>query len=176
MAGELTELRERVIKKLNDDACKLKLQAKSEEAIATLSGDERLESVFHNPEAQEDLRAWESFPAFRAVSIDDQPGSIGIDINDGTVKKVEIVGDQRTLKSVSDCALFINTETVASGNTEFTFKGIGAKDHREVCFALPAAALADPRKFRAELINAFGAQNRVGELTFEMVQKLTQKN
>lgn len=116
---------------------------------------------------------FEKDPTVRAVSLDDPPGGVGLD-SDGTIKIVECDKDgKKGLKWLSDCAVCIHTETVAKDETEFTFKGVGAKDHRQVSFTLPATALADPRKFKAALINAFGARNRVGKLDFETVQKLT---
>ncbi|NBJ16133.1 MAG: DUF927 domain-containing protein, partial [Dehalobacter sp. 4CP] len=112
-------------------------------------------------------------PTIRGVSLEDSAGSVGLD-NSGSIKKVECSKDgQKVLKWLSDCAVCIHTETVANNETEFCFKGLGAKDHREVSFTLPASALADPRKFRAALINAFGARNRIGHLDFETVQRLT---
>jgi len=113
-------------------------------------------------------------PGLRAVSIDDLPGSVGLD-SDGCIKVVECDKDgSKKLTWLSDCALCIHTETSYNDSTEFVFKGVGAKDHRQVSFTLPATALADPRRFKGALINAFGAKNRVGRLDFETVQRLTQ--
>jgi hypothetical protein len=112
-------------------------------------------------------------PTIQGTSLEDPAGSVGLD-NDGAIKKVECGKDgQKVLKWLSDCAVCIHTETVANDETEFCFKGMGAKDHRQISFTMPASALADPRKFRAALINAFGARNRVGNLDFETVQRLT---
>jgi hypothetical protein len=112
-------------------------------------------------------------PHARTVSRDDKLGSVGLD-EDGCIKVVDCDKDgNKKLKWLSDCALHIHTETSAKDSTEFIFKGVGAKDHRQVSFTLPASALADPRRFRAALINAFGAKNRVGKLDFETVQRLT---
>lgn len=112
-------------------------------------------------------------PTIRPISLNDPIGAVGLD-GDGCIKTVECDKDgQKTLKWLSDCALCIHTETVAKDVTEFNFKGVGAKDHRQIEFILPASALADPRKFKAALINAFGARNRAGRLDFEAVQRLT---
>lgn len=115
----------------------------------------------------------DSKPALRSVSLDDPIGAVGLD-SDGTIKTVVCYTDsQKVLKWLSDCAVYIDTETVANNETEFMFQGVGAKDHRPISFTLPASSLADPRKFKAALINAFGACNRVGHLDFETVQRLT---
>ncbi|OPY54061.1 MAG: hypothetical protein A4E48_00447 [Methanosaeta sp. PtaU1.Bin060] len=109
----------------------------------------------------------------RTISLDDPLGAVGLD-DDGTIKMVECDKEGRKmLVWLSDCAVYIHTETSARDSTEFIFKGVGAKDRRSVSFALPAITLADPGKFRAALINAFGARNRVGKLGFETVQRLT---
>jgi hypothetical protein len=42
-----------------------------------------------------------------------------------------------------------------------------------VKFTMPAIDLAQPQKFKAALINAFGAENKIGTLTFEMVQRMS---
>jgi len=115
----------------------------------------------------------QSEPTLREISLDDPVGRVGID-GDGFVKAVTCGKDgQKELAWLSDCALHIHTETSARDSTEFAFCGRGAKDHRLVSFTMPATSLADPRKFRAAVINAFGAKNRVGKLDFEVVQRLT---
>lgn len=106
-------------------------------------------------------------------------GTIGVDPLFGNVKKVvKIDSDDGTSKKflawVSDCAVFIQSETRAGDAAEFMFEGVGAIDRRAVKFALPAVVAADARKFRAACVNAFGAKNRFGELGFEMVQQLSQ--
>lgn len=118
------------------------------------------------------------------TKIDDIPvGSVGVDTISGAVKKMVVVHDtdengattsKRFLAWMSDCAVFIHSETRASDTAEFMFEGVGAIDKRTVRFTMPAAAVAESRKFRAACINAFGAKNRFGELNFEMVQKLSQ--
>ena len=113
-----------------------------------------------------------SEPTIRKVSLEDQFGTVGL-AEDGTVKQVVVNKDEvKSLSWISDCALYIDTETSANNVTEFTFKGEGAKDRRKVCFTLPADSL-EHQKFKTALINAFGAVNRVGKLDFETVQKLT---
>ena len=114
----------------------------------------------------------EASPTIRKVSIEDQSGTVGL-AEDGTVKQVMIGKDEvKSLKWVSDCALYIETETSANNATEFTFKGEGAKDHREISFTLSVDATL-PDRFKVALRNAFGAVNQVGKLDFEMVQRLT---
>jgi len=117
-------------------------------------------------------------PAIKMISKDHNNGAIGVCPDTGAVKRVvEIEREDGTknkfLAWVSDCAIYIHTETRAKDDTEFIFVGKGAVDKREVRFTLPASSLAEPRKFKAALINAFGARNRVGELNFEMVQRIS---
>ena len=110
----------------------------------------------------------------RKASIGDQSGTVGL-AEDGTIAQVVKIKDEppvKNLKWISDCALYIDTETSANNVTEFTFKGEGAKDRRRVSFTLQADSL-EHQKFRTALINAFGAANRVGKLDFGTVQKLT---
>lgn len=112
-------------------------------------------------------------------NIDDLPdGMVGVDPHTYAVKKVQISKNKHgelkpELMWISDCALFIHTETIARDTTEFIFCGTGAIDKREVRFTLPASVAADARGFRAACVNAFGAKNRVGALSFETVQLLT---
>jgi hypothetical protein len=113
-------------------------------------------------------------PTIRKASLEDQSGTVGI-AEDGTVKQVLASKEDPPVKSmiwISDCALYIDTETSANNVTEFTFKGTGAKDHRKISFTLPADSL-EHQKFKTALINAFGAANRVGKLDFETVQRLS---
>lgn len=112
-------------------------------------------------------------------SVDDLPdGVVGVDPQTGVVKKISRMdlkdgSFKNTLNWVSDCALFIHTETHSSGATEFIFCGTGAVDKRKVRFSLPASVAADARGFRAACVNAFGSKNRFGGLNFEVVQQLT---
>jgi hypothetical protein len=118
-------------------------------------------------------------PRFRYVSKDDPDGTVGVCPVTGLVQRVVIRKNSKTcepfnaLVTVSECALRIDTETVANGETEFTFKGIGAIDNREVCFTMPAKDMAVPAKFKAAVINAFGARNKLDKLTYPMVQDLS---
>jgi len=116
-----------------------------------------------------------SEPTIRKVSLDDQSGTVGVG-EDGTIKRVVALSkddpSQKELHWVSDCALYIDTETRAGDVAEFKFRGRGAKDHREVSFILQAADL-EPRKFKTHLINYFGAKNQTGKLDFETVQRMT---
>jgi len=112
----------------------------------------------------------------RGVSTADEWGSVGV-TDDGTVRVVDNLntmdGPKKYLKWVSDCAVWVDTETRADGKTELTFEGIGANDKTKKKFTMIATDLADPRKFRGSLINAFGGANKVGKLDFETVQGLT---
>lgn len=114
-------------------------------------------------------------PKLKTINENSQPLSIGV-TKDGVVAQLieskETPGEYK-LAWLSDCPVYIATETVADDETEFTFKGIGAKDNREVCFKQSARDMATDEKFEAALINAFGAKNRVGKLTFDIVQRIT---
>jgi hypothetical protein len=127
-------------------------------------------NVWNNREAGTD-------PAIRIVTKDDLKSTIGVHPGTGAVNQVvEMEKDGQITKFlawVSDCAVHIHTETRAKDDTEFIFVGAGAVDKRAVKFIMPASALADSRKFKAALINAFGAKNRVGKLSFEMVQEIS---
>ena len=102
-------------------------------------------------------------PALRTVTKDDINGTIGLCPETGTVMKVrEMERDdgstKKTLAWISDCPVHIHTETRAKDDTEFIFVGAGAVDNRPVKFTMPASYLAEPRKFKAALLNAFGAK------------------
>ena len=117
-------------------------------------------------------------PGLKVVTLGDAVGAVGLDPNTGKISGVVEYenGEGPTIKKLrafSDCAVFIHTETVSKDETEFIFCGTGAADKRQVKFTLPAAAMSDDRKFKAALINAFGAKNRVGKLSFPMVQEIT---
>jgi hypothetical protein len=112
------------------------------------------------------------------VTPDDPDGTVGLCPVTGAVMRVaEIVREngntKKILNWVSDCAIHIHTETKGQDNTEFIFLGSGAIDKRAVKFTMPASSLAEPRKFKATLINAFGAKNRIDSLNFEMVQQMS---
>ena len=116
-------------------------------------------------------------PTAKRVYLTDESGSVGVD-GDGTVKMVKAVttkdgSTKNILTWISDCMIYIHTETIAERQREFIFQGIGAADKIPVKFCLPAEDLAEPKKFKAALINSFGAANRVGNLTFEIVQQIT---
>jgi hypothetical protein len=116
-------------------------------------------------------------PTARRVYLTDESGSVGVD-EDGTVKMVKAVttkdgSTKNILTWVSDCMVYIHTETIAEKQREFIFQGVGAADKIPVRFCLPAEDLAEPKKFKAALINSFGAANRVGNLSFEIVQQIT---
>lgn len=116
-------------------------------------------------------------PTAKRVCLSDEPGSAGVD-GDGTVKAVKSISTKdgstkNVLVWLSDCMIYIHTETIAERQREFIFQGVGAADKIPVKFCLPAEDLAEPKKFKAALINSFGAANRVGNLTFEIVQQIT---
>jgi len=113
--------------------------------------------------------------AIEALSVDNAVGNVGVDPITGEVRRVQVnkKGDQRFLGWVSDCALHIETETASRDVTEFTFVGAGSVDNRPVKFTMPASDLAQPQKFKAALLNAFGAENKVGTLNFDMVQRMS---
>jgi len=129
------------------------------------------------PKAKPDTATGE--PCFPYVTKSDPPGTVGISKDTGEVQRVVIRKNQETgetfttLNTLSDCALRIDTETVANGETEYIFRGIGAVDKREVRFTMPAGDMAVPAKFKAAVINAFGGENKVGKLTYPIVQDLS---
>jgi hypothetical protein len=121
----------------------------------------------------------EDCPGFRYITKTDPPGTVGVCEATGMVSKVIRSEDDdgkqfNKLVPLSDCALRIDTETTANGGTEFTFKGIGAVDKREVCFTMAAVDMAVAAKFKAAVINAFGAKNKLGTISFPMVQDLSE--
>jgi len=83
-------------------------------------------------------------PGFNFVTKDSPPWSVGLNLDTGSIMRVVIRKNKETeesfpvLEEISECALRIDTETVANQRTEYTFKGIGAVDKREVCFTMPA--------------------------------------
>lgn len=116
--------------------------------------------------------AEEDRPGAQKVYLSDPPGSTGLD-EDGAVKVVVSKDDRSYLKWVSDCACYIATETLSEDETEFVFEGVGAVDKRKVRFTMQAADCQDSRKLKGMITNAFGAANRLGELTFDTIQKIT---
>jgi hypothetical protein len=118
-------------------------------------------------------------PCFPYVTKNDPPGTVGVSAETGEVQRVVLRTNKETgetytaLNTLSDCALRIDTETVANGETEYIFKGIGAADKRQVCFTMPAGDMAIPAKFKAAVINAFGGENKVEKLTYPIVQDLS---
>jgi hypothetical protein len=120
----------------------------------------------------------EDCPRFRYVTKNDPGGTVGVCQATGMVSRVvSLESDDgepfNKLVTLSDCALRIDTETTANGETEFTFRGVGAVDKREVCFTMAAKDMAVSAKFKAAVINAFGARNKLGKLTFPMVQDIS---
>ncbi|MCJ7445483.1 MAG: DUF3854 domain-containing protein, partial [Methanotrichaceae archaeon] len=116
----------------------------------------------------------------RIVTTEDPVFTVGICSDTGAVKQVSVIeatGDQperKYLSWISDCAVYIDTETNAIGITEFVFRGRGAVDSRDVCFTMKASDVVDSRKFKSALLNAFGARNRVGELKIDHVQRMSE--
>ena len=117
-------------------------------------------------------------PSIRPVCVEDEEGHVGIGPKGTVCKVVELTHPKsgetkKFLGWVSDCAVHIETETRSKDETWFVFAGTGATDKRPVRFVLPAGALAEPKRFKAALLNAFGAKNRIGALNFEMVQEIS---
>lgn len=118
----------------------------------------------------------EGEPDFNYVTKDSPPFTTGLNQETGLVMKVitkkneETQETFRVMQEISECALRIDTETTANNKTEYTLKGIGATDKREICFKFPAEDMSNPAKFKGAVINAFGAQNRLGKLTYQVVQ------
>ncbi|MGD0950888.1 MAG: DUF927 domain-containing protein [Methanotrichaceae archaeon] len=167
---------EKTIKKLEDAARQKKRHARAEEfeAECNASAEERQVSRMTYAKLRADAENDGEPAIYEFEPFDEEPiepvGVIGVYAVDGTVRKVATTEGMKFLKWISDCALFIHTETIAKDTTEFVFVGRGAKDDRPVKFTMLAADLAEPRKFKGELINAFGSKNKVGKLSFEDVQ------
>jgi len=122
-------------------------------------------------EAQIDLSS-----AVRKVDANSPFWSIGMSETNGTVVRVEpgkSNKEKKILTWVSDCVTWIESETICADDTEFVFRGKGARDQREVTFTLPASAMSEPRRLMGAMFNAFGASNRIGELKFEDIQNMT---
>ena len=122
-------------------------------------------------EAKVDLNS-----AVKKVNLDSKFWDIGMYEHNNTLVRIEPSKKDATKKTavwLSDCVVWIDTELKNQNDTEYIFRGVGARDGREVKFELPAVALADNKRFRSELLNAFGGQNRIGELEFEHVQLVT---
>lgn len=112
-------------------------------------------------------------PEIRAVTLENDHGTKG-KYSDGTIQEVVLNKDGvKVLEWVSDCATMLHTETREDDITEFTFFGIGARDGTKVCFTMLASDMADSKKFKGALINAFGAKNKVGKLNFELIQGMS---
>jgi len=112
-------------------------------------------------------------PEIRAVTPESDHGAKG-KYSDGTIQEVRLNKEGvKVLEWVSDCATMLHTETREDDITEFTFFGIGARDGTKVCFTMLASDMADSKKFKGALINAFGAKNKVGKLNFELIQGMS---
>lgn len=114
--------------------------------------------------------------AVKSVTLDSKFWEIGRFEPTGALVRIE-PSKKDAMKKVavwiSDCVIWIDTELKNEDTTEYIFRGVGARDGREVVFNLPAASLADSKKFKAAVLNAFGGMNRMGELDFEQVQLIT---
>jgi hypothetical protein len=122
-------------------------------------------------EAQIDIQS-----AVRKVDLNSPFWSIGMLESNGTIVRIEPSKtnvEKKVITWVSDCVIWVDTETKFDDDTEFVFKGKGAKDQREITFTLSASAMAEPKRLRAKLFNAFGIANRLGEITFEDIQSIT---
>lgn len=125
---------------------------------------------------KENVAAPSDNPDFNYVDKDSAPWSVGLNPETGRIMRVVVRKNKETgesfkaLEEISECALRIDTETVANHKTEYTFKGIGSVDKREVCFVMPAEDMAVHAKFKAAVINAFGARNHFGKLNYPIVQ------
>jgi hypothetical protein len=174
-AGVLTE--GDVVEALRTAALKTGLP--EEEIVATLQSglDAGMLSPREIPERSRAKNCGGTGPSIKTVSKDDPIGLVGLNPSTGEIVKVATIKvDDEELKGfawLSDCAIWISTETRSGEETEFVFEGVGAVDKRRVRFTMPAAHLADTQKFKAALLNAFGAKNRIGKLDFPMVQSLT---
>lgn len=99
----------------------------------------------------------------------------GVD-TDGNVyvKTASKKGGEAVKVRVCDGYAYISEETRdAAGEATFTVEGIGTRDFCRFRFDISGRDFGDPRKLRALLTAHFGARNRVGGLTGEMIQSLT---
>jgi hypothetical protein len=112
------------------------------------------------------------------LSKDDPDGTIGLreDGSLGIREDVE-VGENiiPTIKWISDCVIFITEERVSAKTTEFTIRGVGAKDQRQVQLTVKAEDLAIGRYFKGQMIRVFGALNKFGKMDWECLQTVTLK-
>lgn len=108
----------------------------------------------------------------------DNEGTIGLR-EDGSlgIRKDVTVGEKilRVIEWISDCVIFITEERVSTKTTEFTIKGVGAKDQRQVQLTVKAEDLADGRHFKGQLIRVFGALNKFGKMNWVVLQDVTLK-
>lgn len=112
-------------------------------------------------------------PVIRPLKPEDEAGSMGL-WKDGTVRAIALnPKGEREVKWLSDCAVILHTETREDDLTEFTFFGIGARDGFKKCWTVQAADMSDNRKFRGQMLNALGSSNRIGQLTFDIVQSIS---
>jgi hypothetical protein len=109
------------------------------------------------------------------VDLNSDIGSIGLYEKTGAI--VTIVpsrtgAGKKAISKLSDCALWIDTETKCGKVTEFLFKGKGAKDGRLVEVTMSSADV-ESKAFREMLTNEFGGSNMIGELDWNMVQRIS---
>jgi len=128
--------------------------------------------------AEEDYQVVEGEPSIKVINEDENVDTIGMSLEDGTIQWRKTVSKGKEQKQeriwISDCAAFIHTETRSSTDTEFLIKGRGARDGREHQLTITATNAVDKRKFNAAMLEAFGAENRIGTLTFETLQSISQ--
>lgn len=112
-------------------------------------------------------------PEIRPVSLADDIGAMGKG-PDGTIQQVIFDKDQgKSLQWISDIAIGIHTETQEDGEKELTFRGFGAQDKNPICVTVLGADMCDHRNFRRAILRVAGSRNRLGKLTYEMVQSVS---
>lgn len=98
---------------------------------------------------------------------------------DGTLGKViqtEHKGQPvAKIEWLSDCIVFITTETTSNGKAEFTIEGVGAKDQRKIKVTLHGDIVGNSQSFKTAMIHAFGHANKFGKMNWEYLQDLTLK-
>lgn len=122
-------------------------------------------------------------PHIAGITLDSEVGSIGMldapgHKYNGAICQMERVESKETGYSIepkflSDCAVYIHTETTEDGKTEFQLRGRGRKDGRVVFFSATPEMLTDPRKFHSLLMHQFGGLNRVNKLNTDILQQVS---
>ena len=102
-------------------------------------------------------------------------GSFGMLESNGTIVRImpnKMAASKRSAMWMSDCALWVDTETKCDGVTDYLFKGKGAKDGRDVEFTLSSTNVLG-KEFWTALTNNFGTANEIGELEWKHVQRMS---